>query len=240
LHFQPLVDLRTGRVTTCEALLRWNHPRRGDVPPAVFIPIAEETGLIIELGEWVLQRACVEAATWPHGIKVAVNLSPVQFKDRGLALHVASALAKSGLHAQRLEVEITERVLLEESDGTLTAMDQLKSLGVGISLDDFGTGYSSLNYLRKFPFDKIKIDQSFIRDLGGARDAQPIIAAVVSLGSGLNKIVVAEGIETEEQMRLVRAQGCHEGQGYFFGVPMSGTDIRARLEARTFEAQLVA
>jgi EAL domain-containing protein (putative c-di-GMP-specific phosphodiesterase class I) len=119
-------------------------------------------------------------------------------------------------------------------------MDQLKSLGVGISLDDFGTGYSSLNYLRKFPFDKIKIDQSFIRDLGGARDAQPIIAAVVSLGSGLNKIVVAEGIETEEQMRLVRAQGCHEGQGYFFGVPMSGTDIRARLEARTFEAQLVA
>ena len=240
LNFQPLVDLRTGRVTTCEALLRWRHPKRGDVPPSVFIPVAEETGLIIELGDWVLQRACIEAAAWPHGIKVAVNLSPVQFKDRGLALHVASALAKSGLHAQRLEVEITERVLLEESEGTLATMEQLKSLGVGISLDDFGTGYSSLNYLRKFPFHKIKIDQSFIRDLGGERDAQPIIGAVASLGAGLNKIVVAEGIETEDQMKLVKAQGCHEGQGYFFGMPMSGNDIRARILDRTADAQLVA
>ncbi len=240
LHFQPLVDLRSGQVTTCEALLRWRHPKRGNVPPAVFIPIAEETGLIIALGEWALQRACIEAASWPHGIKVAVNLSPVQFKDRGLALHVASALAKSGLHAQRLEVEITERVLLEESDATLAAMEQLKNLGVGISLDDFGTGYSSLNYLRKFPFDKIKIDQSFIHDLGGERDAQPIIGAVVNLGTGLHKIVVAEGIETEDQMKLVRAQGCHEGQGYYFGVPMPGEDIRARLEARSLETQLVA
>jgi EAL domain-containing protein (putative c-di-GMP-specific phosphodiesterase class I) len=240
LHFQPLVDLRTGSVTTCEALLRWRHPKRGNVPPAVFIPVAEETGLIIELGEWTLQRACIEAATWPQGIKVAVNLSPVQFKDRSLVLHVASALAKSGLHAQRLEVEITERVLLEESDATLAAMEQLKKLGIGISLDDFGTGYSSLNYLRKFPFDKIKIDQSFVRDLGGDRDAQPIIGAVASLGTGLNKVVVAEGIETENQMKLVRKQGCHEGQGYFFGVPMSGNDIRARLKTWSFESQLVA
>jgi diguanylate cyclase (GGDEF)-like protein len=240
LHFQPLVDLRTGSVTTCEALLRWRHPKRGNVPPAIFIPVAEETGLIIELGEWTLQRACIEAATWPQGVKVAVNLSPVQFKDRSLVLHVASALAKSGLHAQRLEVEITERVLLEESDATLAAMEQLKKLGVGISLDDFGTGYSSLNYLRKFPFDKIKIDQSFVRDLGGDRDAQPIIGAVASLGTGLNKVVVAEGIETENQMKLVRKQGCHEGQGYFFGVPMSGNDIRARLKTWSFESQLVA
>ncbi|MGB8123110.1 MAG: GGDEF domain-containing phosphodiesterase [Pseudolabrys sp.] len=140
LYFQPLVDLRNGRVTTCEALMRWKHPSRGMVPPAVFIPIAEETGLIIPLGEWALQRACAEAANWPKSVKVAVNLSPVQFRDRGLALHVVSALAKSGLPAQRLELEVTERLLLENSDGTLAAMEQLKNLGVSISLDDFGTG----------------------------------------------------------------------------------------------------
>ncbi len=240
LHFQPLVDLRTGRVTTCEALLRWMHPVRGNVPPSVFIPVAEETGLIIALGEWVLQRACVEAATWPKDVKVAVNLSPVQFRERGLALHVVTALAKAGLPAQRLELEITERVLLEESDATLAAMEQLKNLGISISLDDFGTGYSSLNYLRQFPFHKIKIDQSFIRDLGEKRDARSIIGAVASLGAGLDKIVVAEGIETEEQMKLVMAQGCHEGQGHYFGRPMSGDAIRARLEALAAEAQLVA
>ena len=140
LYFQPLVDLRNGRVTTCEALMRWKHPSRGMVPPAVFIPIAEETGLIIPLGEWALQRACAEAANWPKSVKVAVNLSPVQFRDCGLALHVVSALAKSGLPAQRLELEVTERLLLENSDGTLAAMEQLKNLGVSISLDDFGTG----------------------------------------------------------------------------------------------------
>ena len=240
LHFQPLVDLRTGRITTCEALVRWVHPVRGNVPPAVFIPIAEETGLIIELGQWVMEQACEEAARWPHNVKVAVNLSPVQFRDRGLALHVISALAKSGLKAQRLELEITERVLLEENDGTLTAMEQLKNLGVGISLDDFGTGYSSLNYLRQFPFHKIKIDQSFIRDLGEKGDARPIIGAVASLGAGLDKIVVAEGIETEEQMTLVRAQGCHEGQGHYFGRPMSGEAIRARLASVADVAQKVA
>ena len=240
LNYQPLVDLRTGRVTTCEALLRWKHPLRGDVPPAVFIPVAEETGLIVALGEWALNRACVEAATWPHGVKVAVNLSPVQFRDRGLALQVVSALAKSGLHAQRLELEVTERLLLEDNDGTLATMEQLNSLGVGLSLDDFGTGYSSLNYLRKFPFHKIKIDQSFIADLGDGRDARAIIGAVASLGAGLDKIVVAEGIETEEQMELVRSQGCHEGQGYLFGKPMTGDAIRARLEAPATASQMVA
>jgi diguanylate cyclase (GGDEF)-like protein len=240
LYFQPLVDLRTGQVTSCEALLRWNHPRRGEVPPSIFIPIAEETGLIVPLGEWVLNRACAEAATWPHDIKVAVNLSPVQFKDRSLGMQVVSALAKSGLAAQRLELEITERVLLEESDSTRAALDELNQLGIGISLDDFGTGYSSLNYLRKFPFHKIKIDKSFIDDLGENRDARPIIRAVANLGSGLNKIVVAEGIETEEQMRLVVAHGCHEGQGHFFCAPISGRAIRARLESRSIGAQLVA
>jgi predicted signal transduction protein with EAL and GGDEF domain len=240
LNYQPLVDLRSGRVTTCEALLRWTHPVRGNVPPAVFIPVAEETGLIIAIGEWALNRACVEAATWPHGVKVAVNLSPVQFRDRGLALQVVSALAKSGLPAQRVELEVTERLLLEDNDRTLETMQQLKNLGVSLSLDDFGTGYSSLNYLRKFPFDKIKIDQTFICDLGDERDARAIIGAVASLGAGLDKIVVAEGIETEEQLKLVTSQGCHEGQGYLFGRPMSGSAIRARLEAPATAAQRVA
>ena len=240
LYFQPLVDLRSGRVTTCEALLRWRHPRRGMVPPSIFIPIAEETGLIIPLGEWALQRACYEAAKWPKSVKVAVNLSPVQFRDRGLALQVVSALAKSGLPAQRLELEVTERLLLEDSDGTLTVMEQLKNLGVSISLDDFGTGYSSLNYLRKFPFQKIKIDQSFIAGLGEERDAQAIIGAVAGLGASLDKTVVAEGIETEEQLKQVTMHGCHEGQGHFFGEPMPADIIQARLEASTSVAQLVA
>jgi EAL domain-containing protein (putative c-di-GMP-specific phosphodiesterase class I) len=232
--------LRTGRVTTCEALLRWNHPSRGMVPPSVFIPIAEETGLIIALGEWALLRACFEAAKWPKSVKVAVNLSPVQFRDRGLALQVVSALAKSGLPAQRLELEVTERLLLEDNDGTLAAMEQLKNLGVGISLDDFGTGYSSLNYLRKFPFQKIKIDQSFIAGLGEERDAQAIIGAVAGLGARLDKVVVAEGIETEEQMKQVRTHGCHEGQGHLFGEPMTADAVRTQLETSTTVAQLVA
>jgi diguanylate cyclase (GGDEF)-like protein len=240
LNFQPLIDLRSGRVTTCEALVRWTHPERGNVSPAVFIPIAEETGLIVALGEWVLNRACIEAAAWPKGVKVAVNLSPVQFRDRGLVLQVVSALSKSGLPPQRLELEVTERLLLEDSDGTLAAMEQLNKLGVSLSLDDFGTGYSSLNYLRKFPFQKIKIDQCFIRDHGNEHEARAIIGAIASLGAGLNKIVVAEGIETEEQMKLVKAQGVHEGQGYLFGRPMSAEAIRARLELPVSEAQLVA
>ena len=240
LNYQPLVDLHTGRVTTCEALMRWKHPVRGEVPPAVFIPIAEETGMIVTLGEWALNRACVEAATWPHGVKVAVNLSPVQFRDRGLALQVVTALAKSGLPAQRLELEVTERLLLEDNDGTLGTMQQLNNLGVALSLDDFGTGYSSLNYLRKFPFHKIKIDQSFVADLGDESDVRAIIGAVASLGAGLNMTVVAEGIETEEQMKLVTTQGCHEGQGYLFGRPMSGEAILARLETPVTLAQMVA
>jgi EAL domain-containing protein (putative c-di-GMP-specific phosphodiesterase class I) len=199
VYFQPLVDLRNGRVTTCEALLRWKHPTRGMVPPSVFIPIAEETGLIIALGEWAL----LTSGTMPRA-------------------------------------EVTERLLLEDNDGTLAAMEQLKNLGVGISLDDFGTGYSSLNYLRKFPFQKIKIDQSFIRGLGEERDAQAIIGAVASLGASLDKTVVAEGIETEEQLKQVKTHGCHEGQGHFFGEPMPADIIRARLETSTSVGQLAA
>jgi diguanylate cyclase (GGDEF)-like protein/PAS domain S-box-containing protein len=240
LKYQPLVDLRTGKTTTCEALMRWTHPLRGDVPPSVFIPVAEETGLIIALGEWALNRACVEANTWPHGVKVAVNLSPIQFRERGLALQVVAALAKSGLPAQRLELEVTERLLLEDNDYTLATMQQLNNLGVNLSLDDFGTGYSSLNYLRKFPFHKIKIDQSFISDLGDGRDARAIIGAIATLGANLDKIVVAEGIETEEQMKLVLTQGCHEGQGYLFGKPMMSDAILERLALQGSAKQKVA
>jgi diguanylate cyclase (GGDEF)-like protein len=240
LKYQPLVDLHTGKITTCEALMRWTHPIRGDVPPSVFIPIAEETGLIIALGEWALNRACVEANTWPHGARVAVNLSPIQFRERGLALQVVAALAKSGLEAARLELEVTERLLLEDNDNTLATMQQLNTLGVNLSLDDFGTGYSSLNYLRKFPFHKIKIDQSFISDVGDGHDARAIIGAIASLGANLGKIVVAEGIETEEQRKLVLTQGCHEGQGYLFGRPMTAADVLARLEAQGQRAQRVA
>ncbi len=240
LNFQPLIDLHTGRVTTCEALVRWTHPVRGNVSPAEFIPVAEETGLIVALGEWVLNRACVEAATWPKDVKVAVNLSPVQFKDRSLGLQVVTALAKSGLPARRLELEITERLLLEDSDGTLATMQQLKELGVSLSLDDFGTGYSSLNYLRKFPFHKIKIDQSFIRDQKNEVQARAIIGAIAALGAGLGMIVVAEGIETEEQRKLVTAQGVHEGQGYLFSRPINAEAIRARLVPTSTGAQLVA
>ena len=240
LHFQPLVDLRTGRVTTCEALLRWRHPERGHVPPSVFIPVAEETGMIIALGEWILNRACAEAVTWPAEVKVAVNLSPVQFRESSLAFHVLSALARTGLAAHRLELEITERVLLEDSEDTLAIMQQFENLGVAVSLDDFGTGYSSLNYLRKFPFHKIKIDQSFTRDLGQNSDACAIVAAVAGLGASLNKTVVAEGIETEAQMTLVRAQGCHEGQGYYFARPMSGKEVRVLLQGSAARAQKVA
>ncbi|MCF8476530.1 MAG: EAL domain-containing protein [Pseudolabrys sp.] len=240
LNFQPLIDLRTGRVTTCEALVRWTHPLHGNVSPAVFIPIAEETGLIVALGEWVLNHACAEAAAWPKNVKVAVNLSPVQFKDRNLGLHVVSALSKSKLPARRLELEITESLLLEDSDGTLAMMEQIKNLGIRLSLDDFGTGYSSLSYLRKFPFHKIKIDQCFIRDHRDEREVRAIIGAIASLGAGLDMIVVAEGIETEEQRKLVTEQGVHQGQGYLFGRPMAADAIRARLKQPINDAQLVA
>jgi diguanylate cyclase (GGDEF)-like protein len=240
LKYQPLIDLHTGQITTCEALMRWTHPLRGDVPPSVFIPVAEETGLIIALGEWALNRACVEANTWPHGVKVAVNLSPIQFRERGLALQVVAALAKSGLSAPRLELEVTERLLLEDNDYTLATMQQLTNLGVNLSLDDFGTGYSSLNYLRKFPFHKIKIDRSFISDLGDSKDARAIIGAIATLGTNLGKTVVAEGIETEEQMELVLSQGCHEGQGYLFGKPMMSEAILEKLALQKPANQKVA
>ena len=230
LFYQPLVDLRAAELNGFEALLRWHHPARGIVPPAEFIPLAEEIGLITSIGAWVLKQACAEAARWPAHLTVAVNLSPVQFLSRTLVLDVVSALGASGLSASRLELEITEAVMLQDTDTTLATLAQLKGLGVRISMDDFGTGYSSLSYLRKFPFDKIKIDQSFIRDLSSRPESMAIVRAVAGLGTTLGIATTAEGIETLEQLRAVRAEGCTQVQGYLLGKPKPASSIPGLLK----------
>jgi diguanylate cyclase (GGDEF)-like protein len=234
LYYQPLYNLGDDRVTGCEALLRWNHPERGMVSPADFIPLAEEIGLIVQLGEWVLREACAEAARWPDHVRLAVNLSPAQFRDRGLVRTVISALAVSGLPAERLELEITESVLLQDNAANMSMLHDLKALGVRISMDDFGTGYSSLSYLRSFPFDKIKIDQTFVRDILEDSDALAIIKAVLDLGSSLGIVTTAEGVETVEQLNALRDQGCAEIQGYFISRPAPASEIARMLnvEAR--------
>ncbi|HEY8565739.1 MAG TPA: PAS-domain containing protein [Beijerinckiaceae bacterium] len=225
LYYQPLVSVSSGEVSGFEALLRWRHPVRGLVGPADFIPLAEEIGLIVPLGEWVIARACAEAVTWPRDLKVAVNLSPAQFKSRNLVLAVAAALGKSGLSPQRLELEITESVLLADSEATLATLHQLRGMGVRIAMDDFGTGYSSLSYLRSFPFDKIKIDRSFVRELAERNDCLAIVRAVSGLGSSLGMVTTAEGVETEEQLRRVEAEGCTEVQGYYFSPPRPAGEL---------------
>lgn len=213
LHYQPMLDVARGSISGFEALLRWNHPKRGLISPAEFIPLAEETGLIAPLGEWVLRSACNEAASWPDPVKVAVNISAVQFNDAGLMPVIVSALAHSGLPARRLEIEITESVLIEESDVVLHALHELRRLGVRISMDDFGTGYSSLSYLRKFSFDKIKIDRSFVNEIDDT-DTAAIVRAIVGLGSRLGIAITAEGVETAAQLELLRREGCTEVQGF--------------------------
>ena len=232
LHYQPLYNLSDERVAGCEALLRWNHPERGMVSPADFIPIAEEIGLIVPLGEWVLRTACAEAAGWPAHVRLAVNLSPAQFRDRGLVGTVVSALATSGLPAERLELEITESLLLQDNAANMAMLHDLKALGVRISMDDFGTGYSSLSYLRSFPFDKIKIDQTFVRDILEDSDALAIIKAVLDLGASLGIVTTAEGVETLEQLEVLRGQGCAEIQGYYISRPSPACEI-ARMLAVT-------
>ena len=226
VYYQPLVNLQNNSVSGFEALVRWNHPTRGLVPPAEFIPLAEEIGLINKIGGWVLKQACIDAATWPREVKVAVNLSPVQFKNRALVLDVISALGESGLSAKRLELEITETIMLQDTEGTLTTLHQLRELGVSISMDDFGTGYSSLSYLRKFPFDKIKIDQSFIRDLD---NSLAIVRAVTGLSVGLGMSTTAEGVETQAQLDQLRKEGCTEVQGYFFSRPQPASEVAGML-----------
>jgi diguanylate cyclase (GGDEF)-like protein len=232
LYYQPLINLAGGDVSGFEALLRWRHPERGMVSPAEFIPLAEEIGLITPLGEWVLRNACAEAMTWPAHVKVAVNLSPVQFKSRNLVQAVLTALAYSRLPATRLELEITESVLLGETEANLAVLHQLRSLGVHISMDDFGTGYSSLSYLRSFPFDKIKIDQSFVRELAERPDCMAIIRAVVGLGTSLGIATTAEGVETPEQLERLRAEGCTEVQGFLLRPPRRASDVALMLRDR--------
>jgi diguanylate cyclase (GGDEF)-like protein/PAS domain S-box-containing protein len=215
-HYQPLIDLVTGRITGVEALVRWPDPVRGMIPPGDFIPVAEDTGLISPLGIQILRRACSDAAQWPEDIRVAVNLSPLQFRVGNLLSVVMEALRQSGLPARRLELEITETLLLDKSDDVLATLHALRALGVRISMDDFGTGYSSLSYLRSFPFDKIKIDQTFVRGLGDNREGQAIVRAIVSLGVSLGVTITAEGVETESELHCLRNEGCHEGQGFLF------------------------
>jgi diguanylate cyclase (GGDEF)-like protein len=231
LFYQPLVNLQTKKVTAFEALMRWQHPERGHVPPTEFIPVAEEMGLIVQLGEWALRQACAEAMDWPDEISVSVNLSPLQFSKGNLVSTVMSALASSGLPASRLELEITESVLLERSERNISILNQLRELGVRISMDDFGTGYSSIGYLRSFPFDKIKIDQSFVRDLLVDEGSLAIVRAIAGLGVSFGMITTAEGVETEEQMRRLNLEGCIEVQGYLFSKPVPAHEIALLLES---------
>jgi diguanylate cyclase (GGDEF)-like protein len=227
LHYQPIINLQTGAITSFEALIRWQHPERGLVAPAEFIPIAEDLGLIVPIGEWVLNRACMDATAWPDHIKVAVNLSPVQIVSKGLVEMVMRALARSGLPAHRLEFEITETVLMQNTASTLATLHQLRELGIHFSMDDFGTGYSSLSYLRSFPFDKIKIDRSFVKDISDEKNALAIIKGVTSLANSLNMVTAVEGVETAEQLDHVRPLGCTEIQGYLFSPPKTLEDIAA-------------
>jgi diguanylate cyclase (GGDEF)-like protein len=240
LHYQAIVNLATGNIGGFEALLRWHHPGRGLVPPADFISVAEETGLIVPIGEWVIRDACFEAAGWPVPAKVAVNLSPVQLRSPGLVASVTAALEESGLAPNRLEIEITETVLLQDSEATLATLHQLRNLGTHISMDDFGTGYSSLSYLRKFPFDKIKIDRSFVRDLAKHDDSLAIVRAVAALGKSLGIATTAEGVETAEQLERVRNEGCTEVQGFFFGQARPAADVLRLLSDIAGKRQAVA
>jgi len=230
LHYQPIVDAQSEEIIGVEALLRWKHHTRGMVSPAEFIPVAESIGLIVPLGEWVIRQACSDAAKWPKDVKVAVNLSPAQFVSQNLVAAVTAALAESNLSSNRLELEITESVLLTDNQATLATLHQLRDLGVRIAMDDFGTGYSSLSYLRSFPFDKIKIDRSFIAELGDREDCTAIVKAVAGLGANLGMTTTAEGVETAEQLRLVREQGCTEIQGYYFSPARPMIEITRMLQ----------
>jgi diguanylate cyclase (GGDEF)-like protein len=230
IFYQPVYNVKSGKISSFEALLRWRHPVRGIVMPDEFIPIAEETGLVVPIGEWVLRQACAEAAGWPERISLAINLSPAQFKSKVLVERVRESLAAAGLPASRLELEITESVLMQNTESTLAVLNNLRKIGVRISMDDFGTGYSSLSYLRRFPFDKIKIERSFIRDLTKREGASAIVQAIAGLGGSLNLAITAEGVETQEQFAIVKAEGCTEVQGYLFSRPRPAGEIPLILE----------
>jgi len=233
LHYQPFINVASGETSGFEALLRWNHPQRGMIPPAKFIPLAEETGLIVPLGEWVLRTACAEAAKWPGDLKIAVNLSPAQFRSHELVPVVMRALASAGIAPQRLELEVTETAIIHDSEAVFTALGQLHDLGVRIALDDFGTGYSSLSFLQRFPFDKVKIDRSFVSELSAATDESRRIArAVVRFAVSLGKTTTAEGVETREQFDILRDDACAEVQGFHFSPPVQGAKVAQMIGER--------
>jgi diguanylate cyclase (GGDEF)-like protein len=237
LQYQAIIGLHDYKVQAFEALVRWRHPQRGLVMPDAFIPLMEETGLIEELGTWVLHRACADAAAWPSHLLVAVNVSPLQLNGGDLLATVRAALNASGLAPARLELEITESVPLAENSISLATLHGLRALGVRVSLDDFGAGYSSLGYLRRFPFDTIKIDRSFVRDVPGNREAAAIVRAIATLGGTLGKTITAEGVETDEQLKAVRALGCSQAQGYLISTPRPVNELAAiRFARRTGES----
>jgi len=232
VFYQPLMNLKNEALIGAEALVRWKHPENGYISPGAFIPLAEETGLIGQLGEWVLEQACKDACHWPSELIVAVNLSPLQFRSKTLLNTVQETLARTGLDPRRLELEITESVMLNDNQETIRTLHDLRGLGLKIAMDDFGTGYSSLGYLRAFPFDKLKIDQSFVRDIAPETDALAIVRTITQLGTNLGIDVLAEGIETEEQYMLLKREGCEFGQGYLFSRPVPLADFEALLVNR--------
>jgi len=244
LHYQPVVNLASGDISGFEALIRWNHPDKGMISPAAFIPLAEETGFIVPMGEWVIREACATAAKWPGDLSVAVNISAAQFRSCGLMQVIVGALATSGLHPARLEIEITETVLLQNRDTTLAILRQLRELGIRIAMDDFGTGYSSLTYLQCFPFDKIKIDRSFVKDITENTGSLNIVRAVAALAKGMGMTATAEGVETREQLDRITSEGCNEMQGFLFSRPLPAHEIERLFlsgsEARKATGRIIA
>ena len=232
LYYQPLIDLADNHISGFEALIRWRHPENGMVQPGVFLPLAEEIGLIVPIGEWVVREACTMAAQWPGTLKVAVNISPAHFCDTTLVQTVMDALAASGLAPNRLELEITETNLLQNSAATLSALHQLRNIGVRIAMDDFGTGYSSLSYLQSFPFDKIKIDRSFVEKITEDANSLNIVRAVAALAKGLGMASTAEGVETVEQLARIKAEGYTEIQGYLVSRPLPAHEVAKLLHAQ--------
>jgi EAL domain-containing protein (putative c-di-GMP-specific phosphodiesterase class I) len=235
LHYQPKIDLGSGAISGVEALLRWKHPERGFIPPAQFVPIAEDTGLILPIGQWVLTEACRQSREWLDAgfapVPMAVNISAVEFRSKDFVENVRAVLKESHIDPHCLELELTESVLMKHAESTVTMLKSLKEIGVQLTVDDFGTGYSSLSYLRQFPIDALKVDQSFVQEISSRTDDAAIVSAVISMGNSLKKRVIAEGVETREQLDFLTAEGCEEAQGYYFNRPMVANQFAKLLEA---------
>jgi EAL domain-containing protein (putative c-di-GMP-specific phosphodiesterase class I) len=242
IHYQPKISLKTGQITGAEALIRWTHPVRGPVSPAQFIPVAEDCGLILPIGNWVLREACKQARTWLNGglplSTMAVNISAMEFRDEHFLEGIFDILEETGLDSKCLELELTESVLMKRAESTESILKTLRARGVQVAVDDFGTGYSSLSYLRKFPIDALKIDQSFVRQITTAPDETSIVTAIISMGRSLNLRVVAEGVETQTELAFLQAHQCEEAQGYFFSRPVPAAQFAALLKTGVSESIL--